>query len=562
MTDIPAKPEAGPEPEPGPEAETGAARRLLAPEWPHLRRAARLSALAGLLWLPLAGCAAVALAALMTGGLPWPALAGLLVFGGLRALLGNLAEARAQRIALAAVSRLRGGLLAQVARQARPPRAGALASLAGDQAALIRPYAARYLPARLRATVLPAAVLACAFATAWAAGLILLVAGPVIPAFMALIGHAAGRASREQLADMGSMSALLADRVRALPDIRLLGASAALGRDFAQAAGALRRASMRVLAIAFLSSTVLELFAALGIAMMAVFCGFSLLGEIGFGTWGRALTPAQALFLLLIAPEFFQPLRDLAAAWHDRASADAAAAALDAAMAPQAMMAGQGAPAKVSGGGGLALRGVTHHGIAFPDLDLPPGAALAVTGPSGAGKSTLLRLIAGLERPDQGLILLDGLPLDDGNADAWRAGLGWMPQAVHFLDDCLAGNLRMGRAGDLAPALAGAAAAHLVTGLPGGLAARLGERGAGLSGGEARRLTLARALFGAPRLILADEPTADLDAETAADVTRGLIAAHRAGAGLVIATHDAALARAIGRESGPEYGREYRLGTP
>lgn len=554
MTDIPAEPGTAPEIDSEVDSGAGAARRLLAPEWPHLRRAALLSVLAGLMWLPLAGSAAVALAGLMTGRLPWPALAGLLVFGGLRALLGNLAEARAQRIALAAVSRLRGGLLAQVARQARPPRAGALASLAGDQAALIRPYAARYLPARLRAAVLPAAVLACAFATAWAAGLILLVAGPVIPAFMALIGHAAGRASRAQLQDMGSMSALLADRVRALPDIRLLGVSAALGRDFAQAAGALRRASMRVLAIAFLSSTVLELFAALGIAMMAVFCGFSLLGEIGFGTWGRALTPAQALFLLLIAPEFFQPLRDLAAAWHDRAAADAAAAALDTAMAPQPMIAGQGAPAPALSGPGLALRGVIHRGIRFPDLDLTPGTALAVTGPSGAGKTTLLRLITGLEQPEQGQLLLDGQPLGDANADAWRAGLGWMPQGVHFLDDTLENNLRMGRPGALAPALTAAAAAHLPGGLPDGLATRLGERGAGLSGGEARRLTLARALHGPPRLILADEPTTDLDPATAADVTRGLLAAHRAGAGLIVATHDPVLIAAIGREYRPGAG--------
>lgn len=540
MTDIPAK------------AADGAARQILAPEWPHLRRAALLAVLSGLLWLPLAFCAATALAGLIEGRLALPALAGLALCGILRALLTHLAEARAQRIALAATSRLRGGLLARVARRADLPRAGALASLASEQAALIRPYAARYVLAQMRVMVLPLAVLACAFATAWAAGLILLIAGPAIPVFMALIGHAAGRASREQLADMGSMSALLADRIAALPDIRLLGASAALGRDFARAAEALRRASMRVLGIAFLSSTVLELFAALGIAMMAVFCGFSLLGEIGFGTWGAPLGISQALFLLLIAPEFFQPLRDLAAAWHDRASADAAAAALHAASQPQAVIAGQGGPAPAIARCGFALRGVVSRGIAFPDQELTPGAALAITGPSGAGKSTLLRLIAGLERPDQGAVLLNGWPLGVENADRWRAGLGWMPQGVHFLDDTLEANLRMGRPGDLTPALTRAAAAHLVAALPQGLQTRLGERGAGLSGGEGRRLTLARALHGAPCLILADEPTADLDAATAADVTRGLLAAHRAGAGLIVATHDPALVAAIGRE--------YRIG--
>lgn len=530
----------------------GAARALLAPEWPGLRRAALLSAAAGLLWLPMAWCAALALAGLIGGAPALPPLAGLLGLGSLRALLERAAGRRAEGLGLAAVSRLRRRLLGAVAVAAPVPRAGAFAALAGDQAALLRPFATRHAAARLRVAVLPAAILACAFAVSWAAGLILLLAGPAIPLFMALIGHAAGRASRAQLDGMADMGALLADRVGALPDIRLLGASPALAGDFARAAEELRRATMRVLGIAFLSSTVLELFAALGIAMMAVFCGFSLLGGIGFGTWGGPLTVTQALFLLLIAPEFFQPLRDLAAAWHDRAAADAAAQALAAELRARPAIAGQGAPARPLGAAAVAWRGLSGRGISFADLALPAGAALAVTGPSGAGKTTLLRLLAGLEWPGQGEILLDGAALAEANADAWRAGLGWMPQAVHFLDDTLEANLRMGRGGDLAPALRMAAALDLVARLPQGLATRLGERGAGLSGGEARRLTLARALHGGPALILADEPTADLDAATAAQVTRGLLAAHRAGAGLIVATHDPALVAALGRE--------YRIG--
>lgn len=510
---------------------SNAAAQFLKPQHGVLRRAARLSALAGLLWLPMAWCAAEAISGLIdTGTLAALWVYGLLGLGLSRALLAMRAEAMAQAAASTVTSRLRGDLLRHVAMRAALPRAGGFASLAGDQLALLRPFAARYAPARYRVMVVPLAVLICAFATSWAAGIILLIAGPAIPLFMALIGHAAGKASREQLAQMGSMGALLADRIGALPDIRLLGASAALADSFAVAADDLRRRTMRVLGIAFLSSTVLELFAALGIAMMAVFCGFSLLGQIGFGTWGPPLNATQALFLLLITPEFFQPLRDLAAAWHDRASADAAAGAVASEMADTV-------PLPDAGGGGIAWHGLRHRGIAYPDLALLPGQALALTGPSGAGKSTLLRLLAGLEVPDMGQITRPS-----------RHNLGWMPQSVHFLDTTLEENLRLGRRGDLAAALSGAAAEHLLAGLPDGLATRLGERGAGLSGGEARRLTLARALYARPTVILADEPTADLDAATARDVTRGLLDAHRAGASLIVATHDPALIVALGRE--------------
>lgn len=551
------------------EDEDGAAlaRLVLPAEARRLRLAGWLSVASGLVWLPLAWLLAGILAGWITApaqaaGPPGAAMVAVLALAGLRAGLALLAEDMADRTAGRMVSRLRHDLLAHVAGRAAAPgsgsdpaadagaprdaapaetvgagSAGRIVSLAGDQLALLHPWAMRYGPARLRAAVLPLAILVSATATAWAAGLILLIAGPAIPVFMALIGQAAGRASRDQLAGMGAMGALLADRAGALADIRLLGATDALIAGFAAAAGDLGRRTMRVLAIAFLSSAVLELFAALGIAMIAVFCGFSLLGEIGFGTWQGPLGVAQALWLLLIAPEFFQPLRDLAAAWHDRASAAAAAEALVAEQAPAPPLP-RDPPFLPPRPGMLAgLTGVRHRGRDYPDLTLAPAEALAVTGPSGAGKTALLRLLAGLEHPAQGEVVRPP-----------RTVLGWMPQQVHFLDASLERNLRLGRPGDPGPALAAAAAGHLPGHLPQGLATRLGERGAGLSGGEARRLTLARAIHGTPLLILADEPTADLDRATAAQVIAGLVAAHRAGAALVVATHDPELVRAIGRE--------------
>ncbi|MFH5772927.1 ABC transporter ATP-binding protein/permease [Paracoccus sp. NGMCC 1.201697] len=518
-----------------PDARSGSASRLLAPEAALLRRASALSVLAGLIWLPMAWAAADMLSAMIEKRAAAPGSLWLLGGSGLlRLALTLVAERLAQRAGRNAVGRLRGELLEHVAHRAARSRAGAIATLAGDQLALLGTFAARNALIRDRSLAVPLAVGAAAFASAWAAGLILLVAGPAIIVFMVLIGQATGRASRAQLGEMANMGALLADRIGALPDIRLLDAVPALSRGFRMAADRLRRRTMRVLGIAFLSSAVLELFAALGIAMMAVFCGFSVLGEIGTGTWGGPLGIRPALFLLLIAPEFFQPLRDLAGLWHDRAAAEAAADILVDELAPAKMLPRDAA---VKGPSGLALRGVSLRGLDYPDLELLPGEALVVTGPSGAGKTTLLRLLAGLETPDGGEVMRPS-----------RACLGWMPQSVHFLDASLEDNLRLGRGGDLGPALARAQAAHLVDVLLQGLETRLGERGAGLSGGEGRRLTLARALHGQPDWILADEPTADLDAETAARVIQGLLAAHRAGAGLVIATHDGALISAIGRE--------------
>jgi ATP-binding cassette subfamily C protein CydD len=424
---------------------------------------------------------------------------------------------------------------------------GALAALASEKLEALRPYQMRYAPARLRSTVLPLVILAIAFWQSWAVGLVLLVAGPLIPVFMALVGWAAKEASARQMAEIGSLSDLLSDRLAALSDLRMIGAGEAVVEDFARASEGLRARTMAVLRIAFLSSTVLELFAALGVAMVAVWVGFSLLGVLSWGTWGAALTPFAGIYLLLLTPEYFQPLRDLAAAWHDKAAAEAVTEEMAAWRGEaRARYLGYDTSAReASTEGALRLEGVTvrrgPRRIAVPDVRLEAGQSLALTGPSGAGKSSLLRVIAGLEQAEAGQLCLGETRLEEATAEAWRARIGWMPQAPHFLDGSLRYNITFGNA--LRPEiLAQARAEAVIAALPRGDLTQLGERGAGLSGGEARRVTLARALHGGPAVLLADEPTADLDDATASEVTEGLLEFVAAGGILVVATHDAELA--------------------
>jgi ATP-binding cassette subfamily C protein CydD len=531
-----------------------------------------LQTAASLLWLAQAALLAWALQGMLLGGglraVQWPALGVLLV-----GLARGLCDAWGARHAFGAARSRLSGLRAQVAHAlaARSPlgraraASGLAASVMAEQAEAVVPYWTRYRTARLRAAVVPTVILLVVLPLSWVAALVLLCAAPLIPFFMALVGWRAKAASEAQMVEIGGMNAFLLDRLRGLATLRALDAVDATALRLRDAADALRRRTMAVLRIAFLSSAVLELFSALGVAMVAVYIGFHLLGPFDFGAWGRQLSLGQGFFVLLLTPAFFEPLRELASVWHDRAAGEAALGALHRLAAeglplPGARGVQQGADLAVVAPAARSAPAVdirdlcfTHAGAARPvlqgyELHVAAGEHVVITGASGAGKSTLLALIAGLVPTQGGSVSIDGVPLCASTARGLRARMAWISQKPHIFAGTVQSNVALGRAPASATAVASALRfAALAAVAQAHLGAGLGEGGIGLSGGEAVRLALARAaVHPAAGLLLADEPTAHLDRATAAQVADALLQL-AAGKTLIVATHDPVLAARVGR---------------
>ncbi len=400
----------------------------------------------------------------------------------------------------------------------------------------------RFEAARLAATVVPLVLIGVtAVASPVSAGILVFTLLPFALG-MGLAGVAAAHESRRQFEALARLSTLFLDRVRALPAILAFQAEARMVQDVAVAASELQLRTGRVLRVAFVSSAVLEFFSALSVALLAVYCGFNLLRLLPFPV-PETLDLARAFFVLALAPEVYAPLRRLAAAYHDRQSAEAAQPALaEATEAPAsarpdraASGLGRTPPAvrfdrvTIRYGGGPAV-------LADFDLDVRPGQTIALTGASGTGKSSLLHALLGIAPVSSGRILIDGRPLDQ--IGCLGGQVSWCSQVPVIVPGTLEENIRLADRGASGRAIMSAAVA---AGLKGDLSRRLDERGGGLSGGEVRRLGLARAFLKDSPLLLLDEPTAHLDPEAEAELAELIRRAARSRTTL-IATHSAAVA--------------------
>ena len=542
--------------------------------WPYL-----LQGVGALLWLVQAWWLARVVAALMahvTGssspqpGLPallWQTALVVAAAGVLRAVCEYAGSRITWLHARAALTRLRlelaQRLRASSPMDARRAPSGQVTRVWMEQAEAIVPWLARYQAAQWRVLLVPPVIASVVAWHSWLAALILLCAAPLIPLFTAIIGWRAQAISEEQLQSLGSLHGQLLERLRGLPTLRALHAVDAAARRLSEQGSRVARKTMRVLHVAMLSSAVLELFSALGVALVAVYIGFHLLGELHFGTWGAPLGLHAGLYVLMLAPAFFEPLRELSAVWHDRANGQAAQQGLEQmldglaplVMQPQPVaVSAQTVPARAPGivlDGAVPAVGRMTDGVpmvedsAGLDLQIPAGAQVAITGPSGSGKSTLLAMVAGLAALRQGEIRIDGIRLDDASVAGLRQRMAWMGQQPTFFAGTLRSNLTLGR--DSTPAQitqllqqVGLGDVYRQRG-----AQPLGEGGSGISGGEALRLALARlALAQDADLLLLDEPTAHLDSDTASQVIETLLRIAR-GKTLLVATHDPALIAAL-----------------
>ena len=400
--------------------------------------------------------------------------------------------------------------------------AGSWASLMLEQVENLHNFYARFLPQQSLSVIAPLVILIAVFPLNWAAGLILMITAPLVPVFMILVGIAAADSSQKNMETLARLSAQFLDRLRGLETLRLFNRTSEQTAHIENATEDFRETTMDVLKLAFLSSAVLEFFTSISIALMAVYFGFSYLGQIEFGTYNAPLTLFTGFFCLILAPEFYQPLRDLGAYYHDRAAGIGAADAIVDFLESDYLTVYQNektisleSAVEISAEN-LVVLSTQGSALTKPlNFQIPANHNVALVGQSGAGKTSLMNVILGF-LPYEGSLKINGQELRESNLADWRKHIAWVGQNPLLLQGTIKENLLLGdiQTSDekIHHALSQAQATEFTDKL--GLDYEIKDGGLGISVGQAQRLAIARALLRKGSLLLLDEPTASLDAQS------------------------------------------------
>lgn len=417
-------------------------------------------------------------------------------------------------------------------------QAGATVTIIMEQVEALHDFFANYLPQMALVVILPVLLLIFVFSINWLAGLLLFITAPLIPAFMAFIGIGAEAKSQRQFQYLAKMSGYFLEVLKGLLTLKLFQQSKAELKRIAKTSDNYRKATMNVLRIAFLSSAVLELFSSGAIAMLAVYLGLGLLGLIHIGFANGLINLKQALFILLLAPEFFLPLRQLGVHYHARAQAIGAAEEIRKLLAVEAnnqrtrTLSSKMKVKQSSSPITIELDQVSfgyqqnHPILNNLNCKVNPNEHIIIAGESGIGKSTILNLLMKFITPDKGVIRINKQNLESIAINIWLQSIAWIGQNTRLFFGSLRDNIVIAKpnatVAEITQAIQFAYLEELIQQLPLGLETKIGEQNYGLSQGQVQRIALSRAYLKNAPILLLDEPTANLDTHTENIILAGL----------------------------------------